>query len=75
MSVKISSYIYDFEWVLASPEKKWISINGGGAWKYLKVNKRGVAKRGGWKYLQLCLVVICSISFLHNRANDVETDS
>ena len=46
--------------------------------KSLKVNRRGVAINGGVgkiAYLQLCLVVICSIHFLHNLANDVGTGS
>ena len=40
-----------------------MAINGGIA------ISRGVGKIA---YLQLCLVVICSIYFLHNWANDVE---
>ena len=40
----------------------------------LKVNKRGGGV-GKIAYLQLRLVVICSIRLLHNSASDVETGS
>ena len=67
----------------------WINMNtlqsgieGGGnrqgGGKNSEVNKQGGCNKWGVGKivcLQLCLVVICSICFLHNWVSDVETGS
>ena len=56
-----------------------MGINGGGLEENLKAYKWGITisgrEIGKIAYLQLCLVIICSICFFHTGASDVETGS